>query len=134
MSIKNEQINFLDRRIFHPYWLWEDWKNGIYENNARKEKIEQSRLLLANSENFYMVMNHMLMKWPYSCEHNLTNGSRNRLAFLGQTACCWNHSATCNETIIAWWQLTTEQKKEANQTAKKFLQEYEQEILRKISL
>ena len=134
MSIKNEQINFLDYRIYHPYWKWEDWLNGVYAKMARKEKVDLSQQVLSDSELFFCAMQEMAKEWKFACEHNLTNGNRNRLAFLGQSACSWNHKATTVETTIAWWALTKEQRDEANNTARKFVKLYEQKIHTAISL
>lgn len=81
-----------------------------------------------------LAMIEMFRDWRYACEQNLTNNSRNRLSFLGQAACCYNHGATIPETTAAWWALTQEQRDNANNTASNFIQKYEQKIHRSIGI
>lgn len=134
MKIGDEQITFLCNRIFHPYWKWEDWKNGIHKTSVRECNVEKSRLLLSNSDRFFSAMLEMFCNWKHACEQNLTNNSRNRLSFLGQAACSYLHQSTISETTCAWWRLTQEQRDKANKTAEQFINKYEQEIHRSISL
>lgn len=41
------------KRIYHPYWLWEDYKNGFYENISGSEKklmLEKAVEMFSNEE------------------------------------------------------------------------------------
>ena len=94
-------------RIYHPYWLWEDYKSGFYNNpeSEKKESYKKSVLELFNDESvcrkwmFYVIDN-----WKYSCEHNLTNDSLNQIAWIGQSACCC-YGGVPNSATMEYWSL-----------------------------
>ena len=78
-------------RIYHHYLKWEDHKAGFYDNcsGAEKDIKIQKVLEMFNSESLTKeYMNLVIEKWIYSCEHNLSNESMNKIAYLGQAACC----------------------------------------------
>ena len=41
------------KRIYHPYYLWEDYKNGLYNNKLQPELINSCVELLQNKKHFY---------------------------------------------------------------------------------
>lgn len=63
--------------------------------------------------------------WKVACEQNLTDTSMNRRAWMGQSAC--NLAIGCPEYItrLAWWQLTDEEKRLANNEADKAISQWE---------
>lgn len=121
-------------RIYHPYWLWEDYLHRMYETPL-KSKIsgvdEEERLLkvvecLGNEKTCYKYMKLVIDQWKYACEYRLTNKSMNRIAWLGQCACCLYGGIKQDETKKAWHLLSEEQQK-ANEIARKLIEEWEVE-------
>lgn len=121
-------------RIYHPYWLWEDYLHRMYETPL-KSKIsgvdEEERLLkvvecLGNEKTCYKYMKLVIDQWKYACEYRLTNKSLNRIAWLGQCACCLYGGIKQDETKKAWHLLSEEQQK-ANEIARKLIEEWEVE-------
>jgi hypothetical protein len=107
-------------RIYHPWWLWEDYKAGFYENISgveKKEKLNKS-IEMFNSEILtYENMNYVIENWKYSCEHNLTNESLNRIAYIGQAACCVYAGVPNSITMEAWSFLSDDVKKRSDKIA-----------------
>lgn len=110
----------MEKRIYHPYWLWEDYKNGFYENSSgENKKIHIEKCIeMFNSEKLTVYnMNYVVDNWKYSMEHNLTNSSMNHIAYIGQSACC-NYAEIPNSiTMECWSKLTKEVQDRANKNA-----------------
>jgi hypothetical protein len=61
------------KRIFHPYWLWEDWKNGLFNvENEYSEKDEEilskkvkDLLILDASYILYLTLNMILVSLSF---------------------------------------------------------------------
>jgi protoheme ferro-lyase len=107
-------------RIYHPYWLWEDYKNGFYENISGEEKKQMILKVIEmfNSEKLTIeYMNRVINEWIYSCEHNLTNDSLNKIAYIGQGACCIYAKVPNTITMEAWSLLDKEIQYRANKIA-----------------
>lgn len=107
-------------RIYHPYWLWEDYKAGFYENCSGEQKqiyIEKIIKMFNDEkltlENMFFVVDN----WKYSCEHNLTNNSINSIAYIGQCACCVYCGAPSSITMECWSKLSKEVQKRADKNA-----------------
>lgn len=110
----------------HPYWLWEDYKNGMYEiGTATDEKIQKSIDILSDCDLFWDAMCQMEIDWKYCFETNLTNTNQNRRAWLGQAACSYCVGNEFNVTIMAWNALKKEQQDSANETANNMIKLYE---------
>lgn len=64
-------------------------------------------------------------QWTYSCEHNLTDRSQNRRAWIGHAAVAL--AIQCPEDIVrqAWSKLTEQQQKEANAKADEAIRSWE---------
>jgi hypothetical protein len=60
----------------------------------------------------------VIKQWPISCEHNLTDFSINRKAWIGHAACCLALNVPENITRMAWHHLTEKQQDEANEKAR----------------
>jgi len=115
-------------RVYHPYWLWEDYKCGFYNNISGKEKkikIKKTLEMFNDKEKTFFFMNKVIEDWFFSCEHNFTNPSLNRIAYLGQAACCLYSEIPNTITMEAWSMLSKEVKEYANQTAKQTIQKWE---------
>jgi len=75
-------------------------------------------------------MRKVVELWPYSCEHNLT-AHQNRQAWIGHAAVAL--AFRCPEDIVreAWWHLSDEQRKLANQQADKAISIWETNYVKK---
>lgn len=115
------------QRIYHPWDRWEDYPAGFYENLSGNEKVEKIQAVLemfsspAVTEHY---MRRVISEWPNSCEHNLTNSSMNRIAYLGQAACCLYGGVPSTVTMEAWSQLDKSLQDRADAIAGKILQEW----------
>ena len=93
------------KRVFHPYTLWEDHKEGFYNTcsgNEKEYKISKVKEMFNNKELTNKFMLKVINEWTYSCEHNLSNLSMNRVAYLGQAACCLYAKVPNLVTMYAW--------------------------------
>jgi hypothetical protein len=114
-------------RIYHPYWLWEDYKAGFYENISGEEKKQMILKVIEmfNSESLTKeFMNKVITEWKYSCEHNLTNESLNKIAYIGQGACCIYANVPNTITMEAWSLLDKEVQNRANKIAEKTIKNW----------
>lgn len=115
------------KRIYHHYEMWEDWKCGFYDNCSGEVKAEKIKKVIEmfNSEKLtteYMYL--VIGKWIYSCEHNLTNESLNKIAYIGQAACCLYSQIPSSVTMEAWSMLTKEVQERSNQIAETVLNKW----------
>jgi hypothetical protein len=119
------------KRIFHHHSKWEDHKHGMYDTKNNKGNrnilIHMSYKILLNEDRFYEISKEVIKKWKHATEFNLSDKSRNRKAWLGHAACCYNHLATEDHSINAWHRLTEEQQIKANAVAQKVIEEWEEE-------
>jgi hypothetical protein len=117
------------KRIYHPYNLWEDYKLGFYDNISGKTKEQKinSVLEMFNSKELTIkYMNKVINEWTYSCEHNLTNESMNKIAYIGQAACCIYDKVPNLITMYAWKFLKPEIRERSDKIAKKTINEWMQ--------
>jgi hypothetical protein len=92
-------------RIYHPYYLWEDYKAGFYKTPSKTEKDSHKQFVATmfnNEKMTYTFMNAVIEKWVISCEHNLSNPSVNKSAYLGQAACCLYKHIPNISTMYGW--------------------------------
>lgn len=111
------------QRIYHPYELWEDYQNGMYEEcrQGRKERVEQAAHILGNSDICRKAMQKVVSEWEIATEYNFSNLSVNRKAWLGQAACsCWAGIHE-DETREGWGLMTDIQRYEANRIAQQII-------------
>lgn len=80
-------------RVFHTFDKWECHKAGFYattkDGMSKAECEEAMRDLLADIPRFKAALESVINEWKHSCEHYLTNGAMNRIAWLGQAATCY---------------------------------------------
>jgi hypothetical protein len=125
-------------RLYHPYWLWEDYKAGLYDlqkEYTEKEEEEMAtkvKLLLSNTREFYSVAIRVVTEWKKSSEQNLTNSSRNKQAWIGQASCCYKFGIPERITKLGWRLLTPTQQKEANDVADTVIKQWEGSYVEKI--
>lgn len=113
-------------RIYYPYYEWEDYKSGMYDElqDFRDDRIQLAMKCLSDENICSTFMQEVVKRWKKSTQHNLTNTGCNRKAWLGQCAC--NLYAGCkeDETREAWKLLTNEQRDRANMIAKNIIDEW----------
>lgn len=112
----------MKKRFYADYREWEDYKNGMWNKEVRLEFIEKSRTLLTSP---LEAMAKVIIDWPISTKHNLSNAGSNRKSWLGQACCCLNHDATEFETRMAWRELTKDEQVEANRCADVVIKHWE---------
>lgn len=113
------------KRIYHPYWLWEDFRNGFYDNISGKKKKELSLKVIELFNDSKLTRENMMRvidEWKYSCEHNLSNDSMNKIAYLGQGACCLYAGVPNSITMETWSLLSKERQKESDKIANEVLE------------
>jgi hypothetical protein len=108
------------KKVWHPYWLWEDWKAGMWRKSSatdRPELLKAAIEFTGDAEKYGEAMMEIVKKWKYACEHNLTDTSTNKLAWIGHAATAF--AINCPEDITrqAWGQLSQEQQDKANAKA-----------------
>lgn len=108
------------KRVYHPYWLWEDWKAGMWRKcNAveRKELLEKAIEFTGDHEMYGDQMMVIVKSWPIACEHNLTDSSLNKLAWIGHAATAYAINCPEDITRMAWGCLSEQQRNLANAKA-----------------
>lgn len=123
------------QRIYHRYENWECYKAGFFNTlsfviTSRQEFIDKVVELFSDAVLTELYMKKVIIDWPNSTEHNLTNTSMNRVAWLGQSACCIYASVPSILTMEAWHHVSEECREKANKIAENIISEYEQNLLR----
>jgi len=116
------------QRFYHPYNLWEDYKHGFYDNLSGKNKqilFDKVIEMFSDSNTTEEYMQRVINEWIYSCEHNLSNYSMNRIAWLGQAACCLYAGVPSTITMEAWSSVSKENRDVADGIAKKLIEKWE---------
>lgn len=79
-------------RIFHTFDKWESVQAGFFapglKGRTKAECEAEYGAFLSDLTAFGDGLDKVFREWPNSCEHNLTNSSMNRIAWLGQAAAC----------------------------------------------
>lgn len=113
-------------RIYHPYWLWEEVQYNMWGKVDNRAHYLSMAVEFTGSANIYgEFMMRVTLNWPYSCEHNLSNTTQNRKAWIGHAACAM--AFQCPEDIVrsAWGHLTEEQQIRANNKAQQAIESWE---------
>ena len=93
------------KQIYHRYEVWEDHKHGFYNNLSGSEKEGKIQLVIemfSDASKTREMMNRVVNEWKFSCEHNLTNNGLNKIAYIGQSACCLYGEIPATITMEAW--------------------------------
>jgi len=114
-------------QIYIHHSHWEDFKNGMFSSKTNLEYFytRQAIHILSNPFLFESIMINMLKNWTLCVDHNLSNRSMNRKAYLGAAAC--NYACGVPEycTRIAWNSLSRRKQIQANSSAGKIISLYE---------
>jgi ParB-like chromosome segregation protein Spo0J len=109
-----------ETRIFHTFDKWEAVDYGFYDQQHKKLTNTQCeykyKQLLTDLTEFDNVLSKVLNEWKYSCEHNLTNKSLNRIAWLGQAAVAYKYNVP-SKYSSGWSMLTEKEQEDANKVA-----------------
>lgn len=73
-------------------------------------------------------MMRVVEEWKYSCEHNLTNESMNKIAYIGQAACCIYGGVPSTVTMEIWSTLPQNVRDRSDEIAKETINYYFTEI------
>lgn len=116
----------LTNRIYHPYQLWEDYKCGFYDNCSGAGKLEkiEGAVKMFNSKNLTRQYMQLVIDWKYSCEQNFTNPSINKIAYIGQGACCLYGNIPNTITMEAWNLLERDVQCRSNKIAEEVLRKW----------
>jgi hypothetical protein len=107
-------------QIYHPYWLWEDYKNKMWKKQPKEKELEMLPVAIeftGDHIKYGSAMLRVIKEWPITCEHNLTDIGINQKAFIGHCAVCLELGIPEYITRLAWHQLTQEQQDKANAAA-----------------
>jgi hypothetical protein len=105
------------KKMWHPYWNWEDWKAGMWAKVALSKERELLPLAVeftGNADLYGSYMVRVTNEWQVSCEHNLTDKSLNKKAWIGHAACALAHGLPEYIVRKAWGMLTEKQRIDAN--------------------
>lgn len=118
------------KKIYNPFYKWEDFNNGFFNNRKEEEYILKALELLSSPQLFEEVGVKMIDQWTFCIDENLTNSNLNKIAYLGQASCNFKYGCTSLEVKEAWKKLETEQKNKANNVAKKLITYYNEKYNR----
>lgn len=125
MATKKRSID----RIYHPYWEWEEIDSNMWGTVSDRKKYLAKAIEFTGDHKLYgRWMINVTNKWVKSCEHNLSNKTQNRKAWIGHAACAL--AMGCPEDIVreAWKYLTDEQQRLANDQARIAIEYWENEV------
>lgn len=107
-------------QLFYSYDKWEDYQYGMYieDSNDREHRVERAVLMFCDEYMCNLFMRKVCTDWEISCKQTFTNPQMNKIAWLGQAACCLYAGIHEDETREAWGRLTDEQREFANGVAK----------------
>ncbi|MGZ3694115.1 MAG: hypothetical protein ACXWQO_07935 [Bdellovibrionota bacterium] len=116
------------QKVWHPYTAWECFTLGMWnfaESKDRNALLREAIKFTGNAELYGSWMMKVIVAWPVSCEHHLTDDSSNRRAYIGHAAACL--AIQCPEDITrkAWGFLSRYQQDEANHKADLAIAEWE---------
>jgi ParB-like chromosome segregation protein Spo0J len=133
-SVSDEEMDLVripnekdETRIFHTFDKWEAVDYGFYEQThptlSHKQCEYKYKELLSDPVEFKEALYKVISEWKYSCEHNLTNKSLNRIAWLGQAAVCYKYNVPSRYSN-GWTLLTKQEQDAANKVAFNALNEW----------
>lgn len=112
-----------DGRIYHAWDKWEDHRHGFYGGMeyAKDNTLQLYADMLRDLTKFEGALQVITTEWRYSCEHNLTNTTMNRIAYLGQAACALLYNVPSSVSMGGYNLLTSDEQKAADAMAEKYL-------------
>ena len=112
-------------RMKFPYWEWEDYQAGLYDlKRSDWDGDTAAALAVLGSDALEALMRQAVERWPKAAAHHLTDGGMNQQAWLGWAACGLGARCLAHITRAAWWQLTEQQRCQANSCADRVISRY----------
>tara|TARA_Y100000034_G_scaffold95703_1_gene116371 strand:+ start:3990 stop:4304 length:315 start_codon:yes stop_codon:yes gene_type:complete len=100
--------------------MWKKVKAGDWDS-----ELQRAVEFTGNDKAYGRAMLKVVKEWKYSCEHNLSNLSQNRRAWVGHAACALEKGLGESVVRSAWGMLTEEQRILANKKADEAIEEWE---------
>lgn len=116
------------KRIFHPWTKWEEVTNGMWRIVSAQERDAfaiKAANLMRDIPAFESAMRKASEQWINSSEHNLTDLSQNRKAWLGHAGNCVALDSPEDATRQGWGMLNQEEQDKANAAAERIIKEWE---------
>lgn len=116
------------KRVYHPYHLWEDYLAGMWRKvDSSEEKIFLEKAIAFTGDHllYGSWMMKVIEQWPITCEHNLTDPTQNRRAWIGHCAAALGINCPEYITRLAWGFLNQGQQDRANADADKAIEAWE---------
>lgn len=114
-------------RIFHTYDKWEhiayNFFGKAHPTLSPAQCEYKCKEFLCNIPEFSEALEKIMEEWPCACEHNLTNKSMNRIAWLGQAAVAYKYNIP-SISSAGFTLLTEKEQALANETALHFLNKW----------
>jgi len=112
-------------RIYHSWDKWECYRFGFWNTTCpdgmkSKEGIQIYKDFLSDLSQFEEGLKGILAEWKFSCEHNLTNESMNRIAWLGQASVSYSHGIP-SHCRSGFTKMNSDEQVAANNLALKYL-------------
>lgn len=112
-------------RVYIPYWMWEDWINGMWRKVENEgELLLQAVEFTGDHIRYGNAMKEVIIAWPNTMLNSLTNASINRRAFLGHCAVCYKIGIPEYIVRQAWKLLTNDQRVLADEVAQETINEW----------
>lgn len=130
MTVLTQLTLWKSQPRFFPYWMWEDYKAGMYKQTKPEElnsQVAKAVAILADAELCESSMRRCVTEWKHAASENLSDSTKNRRPWLGRACCCITEGIRDDVVRVAWWQLTDEQRNMANQIADKIIREWERD-------
>ena len=115
-------------RIYHPHTKWEEVKYNMYGSYDEKNKdMLITKVIYFFTQRFLIrkYMEFVIENFKCSCEHNFTNPSMNKVAWLGQAAVAVWGKIPEDLTRIGWNFLDEDTQLNANQIAEEYIKGWE---------
>ena len=116
------------KRIYHRHEKWEEVKYnmyGCYESKNKEKLIQQVINYFNNKDLIEKNMAIVIDNFVFSCEHNFTNPSMNKIAWLGQASVSVWSKIPREITMEAWNYLPKEIQERANKIAQNEIERWE---------
>lgn len=114
------------RQVYHHWEKWEEtpmWRRTPADE--RQARFDTARAIVVDRQAFRACLLRAVEEWPISCEHNLTDLTLNRAAWLWHAASYIATGASEEVTRSVWGTLTNEQRRVADAIAWEVVAEWE---------
>ena len=119
------------KRIYYRFDRLEECDAGMWRITTSFERprlILLASSLLSSESRFDEACKKVFEEWPMSVEYNMTAYGSNRIAWLGQAACCIYSSVPEECTRMAWGKITQTSRDKANHIANSAIERWENQL------